>query len=87
MSLLVSKKWPKIHKAYRDILFQVTVVTGRAKAPTWLKARNSLILGKDSVIGFREVSCNKVRVLGALQRDSEVYLRESFPASGNKTQG
>lgn len=50
------------------------------------KQENSLILGKDSVTALREASCNKVRVLEALQRDSEVYLRESFLASGNKIQ-
>lgn len=63
----------------------VTAVTGRVKAPTRFRARKrSFILGKDYLIGYREASCNRVRVLGALQSDSEVYLRESFLDSDNK---
>lgn len=45
--------------------------------------KNSLILGKDYVIGLREASCNRIRVLEALQKVGEVYLRKSFLNSGN----
>lgn len=61
-------------------------VTGRAKSPTRFRVRKQrLILGKDYLIGYTEASCNRGRVLEALQRGSEVYLRESFLDSGNKT--
>ena len=69
----------------KDILLWVTAVTERTKPPTRFRARqHSLGVGKDSLIGFRVASCNRLRALGGLQRDKEIYLGDFFLNSGNK---